>query len=203
MLYKLPKLPYSYSALEPYIDKMTMRIHHTKHHQAYVDNLNKALQVSKFKPINPDDLLKYYNKVPAAIQQTVINNAGGHVNHTFFWQIMTPHKKAKLVDGKLKEMLESKFGSIDNFKSQFSDKAMSLFGSGWVFLTMTATGQVKLKRHSFQNSPLMQGNVAVLGIDLWEHAYYLKYQNRKADYIKAWWNVVNWDQVEKNYLRAK
>jgi len=200
MSYKLPNLPYSYSSLEPYIDRETMKIHHTKHHQAYIDNLNKALSGSKVKPASAEDLLKNIQKIPQEIRQSVINNAGGHVNHSFFWKILSPNKSTP--KGKLIEMLNNKFGSLDDFRQQFSDKAMSLFGSGWTFLILTNTGQVRLKRHSFQNSPLLQGSVPILGIDLWEHAYYLKYQNRKADYIKAWWHVVNWNQAEKNFLAA-
>lgn len=200
MSYKLPNLPYSYSSLEPYIDRETMKIHHTKHHQAYIDNLNKALSGSKVKPASAEDLLKNIQKIPQEIRQSVINNAGGHVNHSFFWKILSPNKSTP--KGKLIEMLNNKFGSLDDFRQQFSDKAMSLFGSGWTFLILTNTGQVRLKRHSFQNSPLLQGSVPILGIDLWEHAYYLKYQNRKADYIKAWWHVVNWKQAEKNFLAA-
>ena len=200
MSYKLPNLAFSYSSLEPYIDRETMKIHHTKHHQGYIDNLNKALSGSKVKPASAEDLLKNIQKIPQEIRQSVINNAGGHVNHSFFWKILSPNKSTP--KGKLIEMLNNKFGSLDDFRQQFSDKAMSLFGGGWTFLILTNTGQVRLKRHSFQNSPLLQGSVPILGIDLWEHAYYLKYQNRKADYIKAWWHVVNWNQAEKNFLAA-
>ncbi|KKR30530.1 superoxide dismutase [Candidatus Woesebacteria bacterium RIFCSPHIGHO2_01_FULL_39_32] len=200
MTYLLPKLPYSYSALEPYIDRRTMKIHHTKHHQAYVDNLNKALEGLKYKPSSAEEILKNLNRIPLDVRQAVINNGGGHVNHTFFWNIMSPKKSTP--SGNLLEMLNKKFGSVEKFRESFTQKAMGLFGSGWAFLVVTKSGQISLKRHSFQNSPLMQGNFPILGIDLWEHAYYLKYQNRKADYIKAWWNVINWPEVEKNFKGA-
>src|SRR3989344_2413686 len=190
-MFSLPKLPYSYNALEPYIDEATMRIHHTKHHQAYVDNLNKALEGNKkLQKLSVEKLLKNINSVNSKIRQTVINNAGGHANHSFFWNIMSP-KKTK-PEGKFLEAIVSQFGSVVVFKEVFSVKAMSVFGSGWAFLIVTKNGKLKLKRHSFQNSPLMQDNIPILGIDVWEHAYYLKYQNRRADYINAWWNVVNW-----------
>src|SRR4030042_2363690 len=194
----LPKLDYSYNALEPYIDSLTMKIHHSKHHQAYVDNFNKSIEGVKIDNKSAEDILKNINIIPQNLRQSVINNAGGHVNHSFFWKIMTP-KKTK-PEGKLLEILVSKFGSLDNFMQSFNKKALSLFGSGWVFLILDNKGDIKLKRHSFQNSPISHGNTTLLVIDLWEHAYYLKYQNKRADYIKAWWNVVNWDQVNENYL---
>jgi len=201
-MYSLPKLTYSYSALEPYIDEATMKIHHTKHHAGYVDNLNKVLNENKkLRRFSVEKLLKNIKSVPSDIRQTVINNAGGHANHSFFWQIMTPNKTKP--EGKLLEVIKKQFGSLDNFKEAFTQKTMSVFGSGWAFLIMTMDGKVKLKRHSFQNSPIMHGNIPILGIDVWEHAYYLKYQNRRVDYIKAWWNVVNWRQVEKNFFNSK
>ncbi len=200
-MYKLPSLPYPYNALEPYIDEQTMVLHHTKHHQAYVDNLNKALQSVEFEaPDNPEDILKNLDKIPEKIRQDVINNAGGHVNHTFFWNIMTPEKTQP--KGKLLEIINEHFGSLEKFKEDFTNKAMTVFGSGWAFLIATKAKEIRLKRHSFQNSPVMYGNTPLLGIDLWEHAYYLKYQNRKLEYIQNWWNVVNWDKVEENYLKA-
>ena len=200
-MYKLPKLPYSYSALEPYIDEETMRIHHGKHHQAYVDNLNKLLEGSSklaYKPI--DKLLSEIDEVPKDIRQGVINNGGGHANHSFFWEIIAPPPAGgSSPKGTLKEALVKYFGSFDSFKEKFTACAMSVFGSGWAFLIKTTDGKLILKRHSFQNSPLLRGNTPILGIDLWEHAYYLKYQNRKAEYVEAWWNVINWKQVEKNF----
>ena len=199
-MFKLPDLPYPYDALEPFIDKETMQIHHDKHHGAYVENLNKALEGRDellSKPI--EELLASVESVEESIRQTVINNGGGHANHSFFWEIMCPASQSGEPKGDLKEALESSFGSIDSFKEEFTKKVMGVFGSGWVFLIKKANGDLSLKRHSFQNSPLMHGNKPILGIDVWEHAYYLKYQNRKADYISAWWNVVNWEEVETRF----
>ena len=201
MKFTLPELAFSYDALEPYIDGATMRIHHTKHHQAYVDNLNKVLEGTEVDFKSAEDLLSNIDKIPENIRQSVINNGGGHVNHSFFWKIMSPEKSKP--EGKLLEIVNSTFGSLDKFKQSFTEKAMSLFGSGWVFLIMNPKGELSLKRHSFQNSPLTHGNYPILTIDLWEHAYYLKYQNRRAEYIDAWWNIVNWKQVEKNYITGQ
>jgi len=203
-VHRLSKLPYSYNALEPYIDEETMRIHHTKHHQAYVDNLNKLLEgnfkLAK-KPI--EKLLAEIDDVPENIRQGVINNGGGHANHSFFWEIMLPPPAGgSSPEGTLKEALVKSFGSLDSFKEEFTARAMAVFGSGWAFLIKTPDGKLILKRHSFQNSPLLHGNTPILGIDLWEHAYYLKYQNRKAEYIEAFWNVINWKHVERNYISA-
>jgi len=203
-MFTLPKLPYKYDALEPYIDEETMRIHHDKHHGAYVDNLNKALADHKQFLQKPTEvLLAEIDKVPSDIHQTVINNAGGHANHSFFWKLMAPPPTGgSIPQGALNDALVKTFGSFDKFKEEFSAKAMAVFGSGWAFLIKTPDGNLTLKRHSFQNSPLMHGNTPILGIDVWEHAYYLKYQNRKAEYVEAWWNVVNWKQVEKNFENA-
>jgi len=198
-MHKLPKLPYSYNALEPFIDAKTMEIHHTKHHQGYVDNLNKALsEKPSLLKLSADELLKNLKLLPNKIKQTVINNAGGHVNHSFFWKIMLPADKFSNPSRNLESVLSEEFGSVENFKEKFSEKAMSVFGSGWCFLILAKNKKLMLKRHSFQNSPISSGNTPILGIDVWEHAYYLKYQNRRADYIKAWWNVFNWRQVEIN-----
>jgi len=201
MAFDLPNLPYDYNALEPYIDAKTMEFHHSKHHRSYVDNLNKALE--KYpdfykKPI--EEILANIDSVPGDVRQAVINHGGGHVNHTFFWKIMTP--KPTSLTGKLLESINSTFGSIDKFKEEFTSKTMSVFGSGWAFLIMTPDKKLTLKRHSFQNSPLMHGNIPILGIDVWEHAYYLKYQNRRADYISAWWNVVNWGEASEIFSKA-
>ena len=202
MAFELPKLPYDYVALEPYIDEQTMILHHTKHHQGYIDNLNKALKdYSEFNNKSIEEILGNVDKIPEKIRQTVINNGGGFANHSFFWKIMTPESTKP--EGEFLDALDSTFGLLDKFKEEFTNKAMSLFGSGWVFLIMTNDGKLKLKRHSFQNSPLMYGCTPVLGIDLWEHAYYLRYQNRRLDYIQAWWNVVNWKQAEENFNKAK
>ncbi len=201
MDYQLPKLPYTYDALEPFIDKETMLIHHTKHHQAYVDNLNKALDkypANKNKPI--EDILRNYDDLPAGIRQAVINHGGGHYNHSFFWKILSPTKSEP--KGELLAALKKHFGSVDKFKEEFSAKAMGVFGSGWAFLIATPEKKLVLKRHSFQNTPIMHGNSPLLGLDVWEHAYYLKYQNRRAEYISAWWSVVNWAEVAKNLTQA-
>jgi superoxide dismutase, Fe-Mn family len=199
--YQLPKLPYPYDALEPYIDAETMKIHHDKHHQAYVDNLNKALadhpELAK-KPV--EDLLRTIDSVPEAIRQTVINNGGGHANHTMFWEIMG--KGGGKPDGDLAKAIDEAFGSFDKFQAQVSDAAVKQFGSGWGWLVMDK-GKLAILATPNQNSPFLKGQMPLLGIDVWEHAYYLKYQNRRADYVKAWWNVVNWDTVGARYKVAK
>lgn len=200
MKINLPDLPYKYDALEPYIDQLTMQIHHTKHHQAYVDNFNKAVDGLDINYDKAEELLLNIDKVPKDIRQNVINNAGGCVNHSFYWKIMTPVKSEP--GGEFADLINKHFGSVDIFKQKFNDKALSLFGSGWVFMIMDKSGQLTLKRHSFQNSPISYGNVPIIGIDLWEHAYYLKYQNRRIEYINAWWNVMNWHQAEENYKNA-
>jgi len=198
-MFNLPSLPYDYNALEPYIDEETMKIHHDKHHATYVDNLNKALEgQNSLLGMKIEELVMSLDKVPEGIKQAVINNGGGHANHSFFWQVMRPSAGDKPT-GKLAEAVISMFGSFDKFKEEFTGKAMTVFGSGWAFLIKKPDGTLALKRHSFQNSPLMHGDKPVLGIDVWEHAYYLKYQNRRKDYIDAWWNVVNWKQVEQNF----
>jgi Fe-Mn family superoxide dismutase len=196
-MYKLPDLPYNYSALEPYIDEQTMKLHHDKHHAGYVDKLNKALEENnKYKALSIEDLLSKASELP----QNVINNGGGHANHSLFWEIMGPSAKAQDLrpSGKLAEAIKSTFGDLAGLKEKFIEKAMGVFGSGWAFLEVDK-GKLNLKKHSFQNSPLMHGKTPILGLDVWEHAYYLKYQNRRADYIKAFWNVVNWDAVAKKF----
>ena len=203
-MFKLPDLPYKYSALEPHIDEQTMRIHHDKHHNGYVDNLNKALSGHNElsgKPV--EKLLAEIDKVPEDIRLTVINNGGGHSNHSLFWKKMGPPPAGGgKPAGGLKDALNKHFGGFDKFKEALNEKAMTVFGSGWAFLIVTSDGSLSVKRHSFQNSPYMHGNVPILGLDVWEHAYYLKYQNRRADYVEAWWNVVNWKKVEENFKRA-
>ncbi len=199
-MFKLPQLPYSYEALEPYIDTETMKLHHDKHHQAYVDNLNKALDVHPdLAKKSIEDLL--LGDLPSDIHESVINNGGGHFNHSFFWKIMGP--KSSKPKGEFLDALNSTFGSFEKFQEEFTKKAMGVFGSGWAWLLVSPGKKLILKRHSFQNPPIVNGNKPILGIDVWEHAYYLKYQNKKADYVSAWWNVVNWDQVSKNFLEVK
>lgn len=202
-MFKLPDLPYAYDALEPYIDKETMQLHHGKHHASYVENLNKALDgLSQFKDLSVEDLLSRIEEIPEGERQAVINHGGGNANHSHFWKIMTPKPKSK-PEGELGDAINSTFDNLDSFKEKFTEKAMSVFGSGWVFLILTPDKKLKLKRQSFQNSPLMNGNTPLLGLDVWEHAYYLKYQNRRAEYIRAWWNVVNWEEVGENFVKVQ
>jgi superoxide dismutase, Fe-Mn family len=197
--FKLPPLPYSYDALEPYIDSQTMTIHHQKHHAAYVDNLNKALDKHpEHKGKTLEELLKNLDKVPEDIREAVRNNGGGHYNHSFFWTIMGKNKGGE-PKGKLKSDIDKGFGSFDNFKKAFKEAALGRFGSGWVWLVKDNSGVLKIISTPNQDTPVMEGIKPVLGLDVWEHAYYLKYQNKRGDYIDAWWNVVNWDQVEKYY----
>lgn len=203
MAFKLPELRYAYDALEPYIDKQTMIIHHTRHHQAYIDNLNAALKdFDELKQMNIEDLIKNLEIIPKPILYTVRNNAGGHYNHSIFWRIMAepgttqPH-------GQLLDKINETFGSIDNFKELMKRAALSVFGSGWAWLVKDEAGNLYIATTPNQDNPLSYGYTPVFGIDVWEHAYYLKYQNKRADYIDAWWNVLNWDQSEMNYVRFK
>ena len=200
-MYKLTDLPYEFNALEPYIDEATMRLHHDKHHAGYIEKLNKALEGHPGSmELSIEELLGKVNELPDEIRQSVKNNGGGHANHSLFWEIMAPPSpeasRGKVPSGELADAIGSTFGGFDEFKKLFTEKAVSLFGSGWVFLEMTKKG-LNIKRHSFQNSPLMHGNVPILALDVWEHAYYLKYQNRRPDYVDSWWNVVNWEEVER------
>ena len=200
--FTLPLLGYGYEALEPHIDQRTMEIHHSKHHQAYITNANKALaDFPDLKSDSAEDLLKNLSAVPEAIRTTVRNNVGGHVNHAFFWKIIGP-KAGGSPTGELATAINKAFGSFDAFKTQFSDAAMKRFGSGWAWLSVQ-NGTLKITSTANQDSPLSENAVPVLGIDVWEHAYYLKYQNRRADYLAAFWNVVNWPEVEKNLRPAK
>jgi len=199
-MHQLPELSYPYDSLEPFIDKATMELHHLKHHQTYVDKLNSALsEYPEFQNLSIEELLRDIQNLPDEVRQSVINNGGGHANHSLFWRIMSPNG-ARKPKGDLADAIESTFGGFEEFKKQFSEKAMNVFGSGWAFLIKNPNGTISLKRHSFQNSPLMYGNTPILGLDLWEHAYYLKYQNRRGDYIAAWWNVVDWDKVSELFL---
>ena len=199
MAYTLPKLPYAYNALEPYIDAKTMEIHHTKHHQAYIDNLNKAVQGTPFEKMDINDLLRKINTVPENIRTIVRNHGGGHANHSFFWMIMGP--KNGMPSGKIGDAITKTFGSFDKFKEDFTAAATGRFGSGWAWL-VDDKGKLAVVSTANQDSPLMDGKVPLLGLDVWEHGYYLLYQNRRADYVKAWWNVVNWQEVDKIYKAA-
>ncbi len=200
--YTLPSLPYPYDALEPCIDKMTMEIHHTKHHQGYINNLNSALEkYSEFHNLELEEILKNLNQLPEEIKIAVRNNGGGHYNHSLFWEIMKPNGGNKPA-GKLAEAIENTFGSFENFKNLFSEVALKHFGSGWAWLVLTPQKELKVYSLPNQDSPLMNGDLPIMGLDVWEHAYYLKYQNRRNEYIQAWWNVVNWEKIEERYLEA-
>lgn len=196
MDHKLPKLPYSYNSLEPYIDDKTMQIHHTKHHQAYIDNLNSVLGgEADLSVMEVSELLKNIDSVPEKIRSAVVNNGGGHANHTLFWEIMSPDQTEP--EGNVGEAIGSTFGSLDNFKVKFAEQALKRFGSGWVWLVVK-DNKLDIYSTPNQDSPLMNGDTPILGLDVWEHAYYLNYQNRRADYVKAWWNIVNWKKVNEN-----
>jgi Fe-Mn family superoxide dismutase len=203
MAYELPPLPYPYNALEPHIDEQTMRIHHDKHHGTYVTNVNNALANQPDLAALPvEQLIQNLSRVPEDIRTTVRNNGGGHANHSLFWQIMAPNAGGQ-PSGALAEAINQTFGSFDAFKDQFSKAATGRFGSGWAWLTMDGSGALRIESTPNQDSPLMEGRTPILGLDVWEHAYYLKYQNRRPEYIAAWWNVVNWPQVGKNYEAAR
>jgi Fe-Mn family superoxide dismutase len=207
MAHELPALPYATTALEPHIDARTMEIHHGKHHKAYVDNLNKALEsAAELAGKSAAELVANLSAVPEAIRTAVRNNGGGHVNHSFFWTLMTPGG-AKAPVGKLAEAIKATFGSFEAFQEKFQTAGATRFGSGWAWLVVNG-GNLEIGSTPNQDTPLMGKAVAgiegkpVLALDVWEHAYYLHYQNRRPDYLKAWWNVVNWDVAEKNYLAA-
>ncbi len=202
MAFELPPLPYDYSALEPHIDTQTMQLHHDKHHQAYVTNLNNALQgQTQFENMSIEDLMRHINDVPEAIRTAVRNNGGGHVNHSMFWQIMKPNGGGEPT-GALADAINSTFGSFDQFKTTFNDNGVKRFGSGWTWLVVDQSGKLQAMSTANQDSPFMDGAYPVMGNDVWEHAYYLKYQNRRPDYLGAWWNVVNWDEVAKRFQQA-
>ncbi len=194
MAFTLPPLPYANDALEPHIDAKTMEIHHTKHHQAYVNNLNAAIEKApELANKSLDDLMKGINTVPEAVRAAVRNNGGGHWNHSMFWQIMGPNKGGEPT-GKLADAIKSAFGDFAKFKEQFAAAGVGRFGSGWAWL-ITEGGKLSITSSPNQDNPLMDGKQAILGLDVWEHAYYLKYQNLRPKYIEAWWNVVDWDAV--------
>jgi len=201
--FKLPELGFAYNALEPHIDAQTMEIHHTKHHQAYVNNLNAALEKhAAFQKKEVEDLLSSLSDLPTEVQTAVRNNGGGHLNHTMFWQWLKLGG-SKEPSGKLLDDLKATFGSFDTFKEQFAQAGTTRFGSGWTWLAVDRSGKLKVYSTANQDAPIMEGNKPVLGLDVWEHAYYLKYQNRRPDYIKAWWNVVNWSAAAQAYEKAK
>jgi Fe-Mn family superoxide dismutase len=202
MAFTLPSLPYPAEALEPTIDKMTMEIHHGRHHKAYVDNLNKALEgQAALQSKSIEQLLRDIKSVPESIRQAVINNGGGHANHTMFWEIMGPGAGGA-PSGPLADDINKTFGDFAKFQVQVKQAGVSRFGSGWAWLVL-ADGKLQILSTPNQDSPYMNGQVPVLGVDVWEHAYYLKYQNKRPDYLDAWWNVVNWNAVAKRYSEAK
>ncbi|MBY0096364.1 superoxide dismutase [Mesobacillus maritimus] len=202
MAFELPELPYAYDALEPHIDKETMNIHHTKHHNTYVTNLNNALAGNEeLLSKSVEEVIANLDAVPEAARTAVRNNGGGHANHSLFWQILSPNGGGAPT-GEIAEAISNKFGSFDAFKEEFAKVATTRFGSGWAWLAVN-NGELEVTSTPNQDSPLMEGKTPVLGLDVWEHAYYLNYQNRRPDYIGAFWNVVNWDEVNKRYNAAK
>ncbi len=200
MAYEVPPLPYEYGALEPHIDEQTMRIHHDKHHQAYVDNANKALDGTEWADRPVEAILADLEIIPENIRTAVRNNVGGHANHSLFWTIMSPDGGGE-PDGDLAAAIESTFGGLDALKEAVNDAGVKRFGSGWTWFVWDGTGLAVMSTPN-QDSPIADGKTPLLGIDVWEHAYYLKYQNRRADYLAAWWNVVNWPEVARRYGEA-
>ncbi len=204
MAFEVPPLPYPYEALEPYIDTETMHLHHDKHHQAYVTNLNNAVQgqSEQLASYSVEDLLRNISQVPDSIRTAVQNNGGGHANHSMFWQLMKPNGGGAPT-GELASAIDQAFGSFDQFKDTFNKAGLARFGSGWAWLVLNQSGQLQVVSTANQDSPLMTGMYPVMGNDVWEHAYYLKYKNVRADYLNAWWNVVNWDEVTRRYQQAR
>ncbi|HSI66493.1 MAG TPA: superoxide dismutase [Planococcus sp. (in: firmicutes)] len=202
MAYKLPELPYAYDALEPHIDKETMNIHHTKHHNTYITNVNAALEGhDDLASKSIDELISDLDALPESIRTAVRNNGGGHANHSLFWELLSPNGGGTPT-GSLGEAINAKFGSFDEFKEKFATAGKTRFGSGWAWLVLS-NGELEVTSTPNQDSPVMEGKTPLLGLDVWEHAYYLKYQNKRPDYIEAFWNVVNWDEVSKRYESAK
>ena len=200
MAYSVPDLPYDYNALEPHIDEATMRVHHDKHHQAYVDNANKALDGTEWADKPVEEVLKNLSSLPGDKQGPVRNNAGGHYNHSLFWEMLSPNGGGS-PDGGLADAINAKFGSFDDFKAQFKAAGVGRFGSGWAWLVHDGSG-IAIVSTANQDSPISDGQAPLLGADVWEHAYYLKYQNRRPDYLDAFWNVVNWQKVAELFSAA-
>ncbi|EIE3775913.1 superoxide dismutase [Staphylococcus pseudintermedius] len=199
MAFELPKLPYSYDALEPHIDKETMEIHHSKHHNTYVTKLNAAVEGTEFENKSLEDLIANLDSVPENLRTAVRNNGGGHLNHSIYWQILAPNSEEK---GEVVDKIKEQWGSLDEFKSEFADKAAGRFGSGWAWLVVN-NGKLEIVTTANQYSPLTDGLTPILALDVWEHAYYLKFQNKRPDYISTFWNVVNWEKVDELYKAAK
>ena len=203
MAFELPALPYDYAALEPHVDERTMRIHHGKHHQGYTNNLNAALSgVTGLEDMSVEQILRDLNQVPENIRMAVRNNGGGYVNHSLFWTVMSPSGGGDPT-GELSDAIQNTFGSVGAFRGQFSKAAGTRFGSGWAWLVVDGEGALQVYSTANQDSPYMQGHTPILGLDVWEHAYYLNYQNRRPDYVAAFWNVVNWFQVARNFAAAQ
>jgi superoxide dismutase, Fe-Mn family len=200
MAFEVPPLPYDYAALEPHIDEETMRLHHDKHHQAYVDNANKALEGTEWADRPVEEVLQSLDLLPEEIRAAVRNNAGGHANHSFFWEIMSPNGGGE-PQGELADAINSTFGSLDSLIEQVNDGGVKRFGSGWTWLVVDG-GTLALTSTPNQDTPLSEGKTPILGIDVWEHAYYLKYQNRRPEYLAAWWNVANWPEVARRFETA-
>jgi Fe-Mn family superoxide dismutase len=200
-MFELPNLPYSFEALEPNIDAKTMEIHHDKHHEGYVKKLNAAVEGTEFADKDIVEILKNINEVPENIRQAVINNGGGHANHSLFWEILSPEKQEPW--GNVSDDINTTFGSFQDFKEKFSNAAATRFGSGWAWLVVNSEGELEVLSTGNQDSPLMEGKTPILGLDVWEHAYYLKYQNKRPDYIEAFFNLINWNKVEGLYNLAK
>lgn len=201
-MFTLPTLPYEYNALEPHIDAKTMEIHHTKHHQAYIDKLNAALEGhTDLQAMSVEELLQKIESVPEDIRAAVQNHGGGHANHSLFWTILTPNAE-KEPTGSLADQIKADFGSFADFQKQFNDAAATRFGSGWAWLVRTKDGKLAVYNTANQDSPLMKGDTPLMGLDVWEHAYYLNYQNKRPDYIEAFWNVINWEEVAKRFSAA-
>ncbi|WP_180186438.1 superoxide dismutase [Acinetobacter sp. YH01008] len=201
MSYTLPVLPYPYDALEPHIDSKTMEIHHSKHHQTYINNINAGIAGTEWEDLSVEALISKFNEVPQQLKQNVINNAGGHANHSLFWTVMSPdgggHPEAEIA-----KAIEHELGGFEAFKDTFTQAALSHFGSGWAWLSVAPDKTLIVESSVNQDSPLMHGNIPILGLDVWEHAYYLHYQNRRPEYISAFFNVVNWQEVNRRYLEA-
>lgn len=202
MAFELPPLPYAYDALEPYIDAQTMQLHHDKHHATYVTNLNNALKGTQYESLAVGDVIRRLNEIPENVRTAVRNNGGGHLNHSMFWQIMKPNGGGAPT-GEIASAIDSAFGSFDAFKTAFNDAGAKRFGSGWAWLVLDGNGKLQVTSTANQDNPTTDGLFAILGNDVWEHAYYLKYQNRRPEYLSAWWNVVNWDEVNKRFAEAR
>ena len=202
MAYTLPELPYAYDALEPHFDARTMEIHHTKHHQGYTTKVNAALEGTAHESSSIEDVLANISSLPADKQQAVINNGGGFANHSLFWSVLSPNGGGT-PSGSLAQAIEDELGGFDAFKEAFASAAATRFGSGWAWLSVNGSGNLVVHSTANQDSPIMDGHIPILGLDVWEHAYYLHYQNRRPDYIAAFWSVVNWEQVQVNYDAAK